>query len=290
MLAAILAWFVWGNDSPPNQVEAGSGSVSPGSDSTAQAAGDSAVGDQEGTNSGGSSRPLLEATSGIELVRIPAGSFTMGSPGTEVGREGSESPAHSVSVPAFELARTEVTNAQYGRFLEATGHREPPGWDRSVPNPAHPVVNVSWFDARAFCDWAGLRLPTEAEWEHACRARTTGPWSCAASELDEHAWSSDNCSELQPVATREPNPWKLFDMHGNAWEWCQDEWSDSYDESRKVHPMAFEPSGDQAHYRTYRGGSFNYPAALARSASRVGDEPSDSGTHIGFRPARDTSE
>jgi formylglycine-generating enzyme required for sulfatase activity len=130
------------------------------------------------------------------------------------------------SIKPFRLASTPVTNAQYARFVEATGHRPPKYADDPQYNrPDQPVVGVSWDDAQAYCRWAGLRLPTSAEWEHACRAgTTTAYWSGDTTEdCLRVAWTAENSGgRLHDVGELEPNPWGLYDMHGNVWEWCED--------------------------------------------------------------------
>ena len=109
-----------------------------------------------------------------ELIRIPSGVFMMGSPESEEGRYSDEGPVHEVTVPSFEMGKYPVTNEQYGKFLEENPDAtEPEYWaDRRFNQPRQPVVGVSWEDARRFAAWAGLRLPSEAEWEYACRAGT----------------------------------------------------------------------------------------------------------------------
>ena len=127
-----------------------------------------------------------------------------------------------------------MTNGQYGRFLEAAGKsvKKPAYWDdRRFNQPEQPVVGVSWDEARAFCEWAGGRLPTEAEWEYACRAGTTTEYSFGddAELLEEYAWFDKNSGgQTQPVGAKKPNPWGLHDMHGNVWEWCADWFDDKY--------------------------------------------------------------
>ncbi|MEM7306369.1 MAG: SUMF1/EgtB/PvdO family nonheme iron enzyme [Planctomycetota bacterium] len=222
---------------------------------------------------------------GYELVRIPGGAFQMGSPPDERSRFEWEGPQHEVRVPDFYLGHHPVTNAEYARFLEATGAREPEFWsDGRFNQPDQPVVGVSWDEAYAYCQWAGLRLPSEAEWEYACRAGSLGRFSSGEEDEDLAGigWYAENSTEkLQPVGKKPANAFGLRDMHGNVWEWCQDTWHDDY-EGAPADGSAWEGSSD----RVYRGGSFLYGARFARSAYRSTWHPSSRNHDLGFRPAR----
>ena len=229
---------------------------------------------------------LVSREGGVRLVRIPGGTFRMGSSSSGLLPE---CPVHNVTVPAFELAVHPVTNEQYGRFLGANpGAEEPRYWgDRKHNRPTQPVVGVSWNEAQAFCAWAGLVLPTEAQWEYACRAGSKTRYSSGdnESDLDREGWYGEKSNgSLHSVGEKDANPFGLFDMHGNVWEWCQDSWSEDYSKSSQAHPDAFEDAGDPR--RVYRGGSFLYSADGARSACRSGVEPSGRYRSLGFRPAR----
>jgi formylglycine-generating enzyme required for sulfatase activity len=204
--------------------------------------------------SGGAVR-LAEALD-RSVIRIPAGEFVMGS---NVGRS-DERPTRSVYLDAFEIDRFEVSNAQYRRFLQATGRDEPPYWS-GVEYPGgqadYPVVGVSWEDAAAYCTWAGKRLPTEAEWEKACRGSDGRlyPWGNTWDPMRgnveksgrspwplewEQAWlllratpHSSNERRLQPIGSypEGASPYGALDMVGNASEWMWDwyNWSDYRD-------------------------------------------------------------
>jgi formylglycine-generating enzyme required for sulfatase activity len=226
---------------------------------------------------------------GYELVKISGGSFMMGSPETEEGHYKSESPLHEVQVSDFYLGRFAVTNEEYGRFLkENPDASEPKYWaDRRFNQPRQPVVGVSWDDAQRYATWAGLRLPSEAEWEYACRANTNTRYYTGDTEkdLDRAGWYDENSGEeLHPVGEKEPNNCGLYDMHGNVFEWVEDDWHDNYkgapDDGRA---WVDDP---RCAYRVMRGGSWSYDAIDCRSAGRDYDRPGNRGYYVGFRLSR----
>lgn len=215
---------------------------------------------------------------GIEWVDIPAGSFMMGSP-DGVGDD-DEHPQHKITLSAFRMSKYEVTFDQYDAFCEATGRSKPSdyGWGRGN----RPVINVSWYDARAFCDWLGngTRLPTEAEWEYACRAGTTTTYSFGNEINANDANYGNRMGQTIPVGQYAPNKWGLYDMHGNVWEWCEDWYhADYYKYSPAKDPKGL-PSGSG---RVVRGGSWYYDPQLCRSAERYSNDPSSSYYYYGFR-------
>jgi formylglycine-generating enzyme required for sulfatase activity len=234
----------------------------------------------------GEVRALLDATTGLTFVPVPAGEFEMGS---ERGHE-DEQPIHPVRITqGFWLGTSPVTNAQYDRFLKAAcgSAAKPAYWDdRRFNQPEQPVVGVSWQDAQAYCAWAGCRLPTEAEWEYACRAGTTTEYSFGddPAALGDYAWFAENSGgQTQPVGTKKPNPWGLHDMYGNVWEWCQD-WfgSDYYHTSPTT-----DPAGpDSGAGRVVRGGSWYGRPRYCRSAIRYDNLPDYRVNDLGFRAAR----
>ncbi len=203
---------------------------------------------------------------GIELVWIPPGTL--------------EVEGRTLTSRGFWLGKYAITNEEYGRFLaDADADAvEPRYWgDRRFNQPRQPVVGVKWHDAVKFCAWAGKglqseagRLPTEEEWEYACRAGTkTQYWfGDDASDLERYAWFDKNSEgTTHPVGEKPANPFGLFDMHGNVWEWCAD---------------AAGPAGEN---RVIRGGSFRCTAGRLRSAYRVRDLPDNRCFFLGFRLA-----
>ena len=227
---------------------------------------------------------VVDQRTGIAFVEVPAGEFMMGS----VNGESHEKPVHRVKISEpFLLAKYPVTNVQYRQFLEATGRAvENPHYlgDRRFGQPEQPVVGVSWKNAQAFCNWAGFRLPTEAEWEYACRAGATSEYSFGddPSKLGEYAWFDENSDgQTQPVGAKKPNAWGLHDMHGNVWEWCQDGAYRRYNDEPQVDPLG--PEG--AALRVIRGGSWRDVARSCRAACRSGNEPRFRSIDLGFRVA-----
>ena len=235
---------------------------------------------------------IIAPRSGVELVRIPEGRFMMGSPTGESGRDDDEGPQHEVELDTFYLARTPVTNAQYRRFLEdpqRTAEVETPEcWDNPQYNhDEQPVVGVSWTEAKAYCEWAGLLLPTEAQWEYACRAGTRTRYHSGNDEADlaKVGWYGGNSKyRLQRVAQLEQNGWGLYDMHGNVDEWCEDAF-DSYGKRPRVSDgLRKQPVGDA--FRVLRGGAFGSFARHLRSAIRYYWRLGLRGDDVGFRPAQ----
>ncbi len=233
-----------------------------------------------------------KVVAGVELVLVPGGRFSMGSPDDDELGEPEERPQHSVELSSFWLARTPVTNAQYREFLRANPDvREPRFWgNRRYNRDEQPVVGVSWYDAKTYCDRTGLVLPTEAQWEYACRAGTTTRYCTGDREEDLACvgWYRGNSDErVHAVAELEPNAWGLYDMHGNVREWCKDEWRSTYE--RIAHRpgdglrVDIDPLNN---VRVVRGGIYKFEAHLARSAARSGDPSRGSWGSVGMRPAQ----
>jgi len=220
---------------------------------------------------------------GIEFVSIQGGAFDMGD---RLGNGNpNEKPLHVVRISDYGMGKTEVTVSQYRGFCRATGRAMPPaprwGWQED-----YPVVNVSWNDANAFCEWAGCRLPTEAEWEYAARGgkQSRGYRYSGSDTADAVAWCVNNSAgQSHPVKTRRPNELGLFDMSGNVWEWCSD-WYDSkgYGTGSRTDPQG-PKSGS---IRVLRGGSWANYTSLC-SVSFRGGHGIRSGYHTyGFRCAK----
>jgi formylglycine-generating enzyme required for sulfatase activity len=298
-------------------------------------------------------KPTLTNRIGMELVLIPAGEFDMGShePAMDLAKVFNlkpewiedQYPLHHVRISRpFYLGQCEVTVGQFRTFVEVTGHQTEAetdaegGWgfagDKAEQKPKfnwrnpgfpqteeQPVVNISWSDAKAYCDWLTrtegrtYRLPTEAEWEYACRAGTGTRFSCGdlAEGLEGHANVADR--ELKkklerlpkqkvageritdiddgfaytaPVGSLMPNKFGLHDMHGNVWEWCAD-WYDKgyYNKSPPVDPV----NTKAGLLRVYRGGSWYVPGWSCQSAVRIAAAPSYRRFDLGFRVAADAS-
>jgi formylglycine-generating enzyme required for sulfatase activity len=252
-----------------------------------------------------SSQPMSERTNsiGMKLKLIPAGEFQMGS--TEAD---DEKPRHLVTISRpFYLGIYPVTQREYMQVIKKNPSHFP-------GNERLPVESVSWFDAVEFCnalsrkeglppfysikdqtvevpDWhgPGYRLPTEAEWEYACRAGSTTRFSFGDDEsaLGQYAWYSANSgNQTHPVGEKKPNAFGLHDMHGNVWEWC---W-DGYDADYYKQSPAVDPRGPEAAARrVIRGGGWDYDPRYARSAFRYGSAPGNRHHDLGFRLARGQS-
>jgi formylglycine-generating enzyme required for sulfatase activity len=277
---------------------------------------------------------VSENSLGMKFVRIPAGEFLMGSPETEEGHSEVESQHRVRITKPFELGQHEVTLGQFRQFVAETGYKttlereKKPGFGFEASLKAieilpkfnwqnngfdgtddHPVVNVSWDDAMAFCQWLGekekcsYRLPTEAQWEYACRAGTTTRYSTGEAEetlkpvanladaaflgkYTNATWSvewNDGHPFTAPVGSFQPNAWGLYDMHGNAWEWCADWYADDY--YRQSPPD--DPTGPKSgEIHVLRGGAFTNRLRYLRSADRDSSRPGYRYNFTGFRVVR----
>jgi formylglycine-generating enzyme required for sulfatase activity len=271
----------------------------------------------------------------MSLKRIEAGTFTMGSPDGEEGRYGNEGPQHQVTITRpFYLGAYPVTKGQFAVFVKDANYKTEAetdgkgGWGYNAATRKvegrdtkytwretgfaqtddHPVVNVTWNDATKFCEWLSKKegrvyeLPTEAEWEFACRAGTTTRFWCGdkdddlrgnanlahralKAKLDADAYKGfvfrswdDGWPFTSPVGAFKPNPWGLYDMHGDVGQWCTDRYGKYENGSFK------DPKGpDNGESHVLRGGSwFSFPRDC-RSARRRGDDPGNRGNHFGFR-------
>ena len=222
---------------------------------------------------------LTDPMTGMEFVSVPAGCFQMGSPASEVGRGDDEGPVHEVCVEGFAMGKFEVTQAQW----EAVMGRNPSHFKGS----RHPVDNVSWNDIQTFLirlhekSGKNFRLPTEAEWEYACRGGVRGGRSCGGDDLEDLAWSDTNSGwTTHPVGQKKANAFGLHDMSGNVWEWCAD-W---YESGYSVSSPRQNPAGPSAGtIRVLRGGSWSSAPAFARAAARGWSLPGDRFAYQGFR-------
>lgn len=243
----------------------------------------------------GSARRLTEDLGGgvnLEMLWIPGGIFQMGSP-RHLGYP-DEHPLHPVIVPDFWLGRCLVTQAQWA----ALGCRERPFRGKGLQRP---VEQVNWNDAREFCrrlskrSGRAYRLPSEAEWEYACRAGTGTPFSCGetltaelANYVGEHTFAGEPKGVYRhgttDVGSFPPNPFGLSDMHGNLWEWCADTWCEDYS-GASTGPAAREQKGSLE--RVARGGSWHETPNHCRSAVRLRYPAAEHEDYIGFRVALD---
>jgi formylglycine-generating enzyme required for sulfatase activity len=250
------------------------------------------------------------------LVFIPPGTFMMGSPTNEVDRDDREGPRTAVTISrGFWMGEYEVTQGEYLAVMGSNPSRFNGVqllWDDSCQcstnkdfgtDLSRPVEQVSWGDASAYCARlterevaagrigtnSGYRLPTEAEWEYACRGWTSTRFSYGDdpdyTNLTNYAWYGDNSDgQTHAVGQKLPNPWGLHDMHGNVWEWCQDWWSDRLPGGLAVDPRGPGTGSD----RVFRGGGWSYwygwyDARYCRSARRGSSNPGNRFIHIGFR-------
>ncbi|MEM7311394.1 MAG: SUMF1/EgtB/PvdO family nonheme iron enzyme [Planctomycetota bacterium] len=220
----------------------------------------------------------------VVLVLIPGGDFLMGAPEDEAGQREEEGPQHPVAVEPFFLGKYEVTTPQW----DGLDDEEEPA--ARAGRTAPPQSAKSWNEIAEWGAKRGLRLPSEAEWEYACRAGSRTPyWSGAGeSDLAEVGWYAANSDgNAHPVGAKQrPNRFGLHDMHGNLWEWCQDNMHESY-EGAPDESSAWE---DGPGPRVFRGGSFSVPADLARAATRFGYDPRLRDLIVGFRAARGIAE
>jgi formylglycine-generating enzyme required for sulfatase activity len=275
------------------------------------------------------------------MVLIPAGSFTIGSPSTEPQRSTDEAPQHRVTISSFHMGKYPVTVGEFRRFVNSaeytteaetgSGSRvwtdgrwmtlRDASWKKPYisQNDNHPVVLVTWIDVLHYCNWLseqerlrpvytitrsgtviwnhganGYRLPTEAEWEYACRAGTTTPFytgnniTTSQANYDGNEPYNNNApgefrQATTPVGSFQPNAWGLYDMHGNVWEWCWDRYM-PYKNEAQTDPI--DTSSGSLYSRVFRGGSWLSEGELLRSAYRGGNVSSSSAVNVGFRLAR----
>ncbi len=233
----------------------------------------------------------------LDLIGIPGGEFLMGSPKDELERESEESPQHKVSIRPFLIGKYPVTQAQWLAIMDNNPAKFV---DLDPSQSKKPVERVSWFDCQIFCEklseLAGreFRLPTEAEWEYACRGKTTTPFhygTTIGTELANYngddvygsGFEGENRHETTPVDRFAPNRFGLYDLHGNVAEWCADSWHDSY-KNAPVNGSAWT-SNNPKDLRVLRGGSWLHLPGSCRSAQRIKSNPKSKSDAFGFRIA-----
>ncbi len=259
---------------------------------------------------------VFEEFPGLRMMPIPAGRFLMGSSPEEPGWFGDEGPQHEVHLREFFLAQTPITQAQWRTVAEweRQEHEDGELWPQELDpdpverlkdpdrfrGPQRPVVNVSWREAMAFCQRLTLRtgknytLPSEAQWEYACRAGTTTPFHFGATISTDLANYNGTFAytnglkgvkrgETTPVASFPANAWGLHGMHGNVSEWCADHWHDNYEGAPEDGRAWLNENADEGEERLLRGGSWLSRPQDCRSAYRGGDRPDNIGAAVGFR-------
>lgn len=243
----------------------------------------------------------------MKLVWCPAGTFRMGSPKSEERRDKNEEQVNVKLTKGFWLGKFEVTQGEWEQVMGTTPWK---GKEYVKAGAKFPATYVSWGDAVAFCEkltqqeraagrlpegWEYV-LPTEAQWEYACRAGTTTRYSFGDDDaaLSDHAWWGANLDDgnantepyAHQVGTRKANPWGLHDMHGNVWELCRDVYTEELPDGTDPKVKADEKT--KGLNRVHRGGSWLVEAALCRSAYRYWSQPDDRNFDLGFRPALST--
>lgn len=226
-----------------------------------------------------------------EMVRLPGGSFRMGSPPGE--RQAAEQPVHEVTVKPFSISRYEIRFDEWDACVADQGCNDADVYDHEWGRGAMPAINVDWSDAQDYARWLSrksgkrYRLPTEAEWEYAARAGSTARYAWGPEMEPGHAVCFSECGPEadQPakVGTTLPNAFGLHDLHGNLWEWVQDCWHGDYTGAPADGSARDEPG---CRSRVIRGGSWNCLPLDVRSAVRTGMEPSIRYNTVGMRMVR----
>jgi formylglycine-generating enzyme required for sulfatase activity len=265
----------------------------------------------------------------LSLLQIPAGSFLMGSSPSELERFDAEGPQHKVELETFYMSQTPITQAQWREvagwqprdgerwgpdldpepsFFQTRSNPKARGWsegrfsllEREASSDQRPVDNVSWLEAMEFCSRLSQRtgrhytLPSEAQWEYACRAGSTTPFAFGAtltSELANYDATTTYADgpkgeyrqQATPVGMFPANAWGLHDMHGNVWEWCLDHWHNSYEGAPSDGSAWLTPSASEGGRRLLRGGSWSDYPGICRSACHFHFQPGDASSLVGFR-------
>jgi len=231
---------------------------------------------------------LKDGSLGPEFVHIPGGTFQMGS------NDGNndEKPVHTVTVKSFAMGKYEVTFEEYDKFCDATGRNklDDNGWGRGK----RPVINVSWNDAKAYVKWLSeqtgkdYRLPSEAQWEYACRAGSAGKYSFGddMNQLGDYGWYGKNSdSKTHPVGEKQPNKFGLYDIHGNVWEWLEDVWHENYN-GAPTDGSAWISGDSNSHL--LRGGAWLNGNYGLHCAFRIGNNATSGFNNGGLRFSRVT--
>jgi eukaryotic-like serine/threonine-protein kinase len=206
------------------------------------------------------------------MVWVKAGTFTMGS----IDGQDDEKPMHRATIRGFYLDEAEVTQEEFFRVMGKN-----PSYFKNCP--ACPVENVTWHDARKYCEKIGKRLPREEEWEYACRAGSATKYPWGENSDGKYAWYHENADfKTHPVKNKVPNAWALSDMSGNVWEWCDDKW--------RPYPGSDKGNSDgptsSSQSRVIRGGAWDKSDFVLRSSARGRFNPDERSNNIGFRCAR----
>jgi formylglycine-generating enzyme required for sulfatase activity len=262
------------------------------------------IGQKKATNFTSYRDTIPGTTISFEMIAIPGGKFLMGSPQNEKGRRQDENPLHSVEIDSFWIGKYEIMWDEYELFVypelakqnkfsdqankyvkvDAVTQPTPPYEDMSfgMGKSGYPAVNMTQYAALMYCKWLTAktghfyRLPTEAEWEYACRSGSNTAYSFGddVGQLNEYAWYNKNSSEkYHKVGTKKPNNWGLFDMHGNVAEWTLDQYIPDFYSSLKEISSNPWANPDKLYPRTVRGGSWADEASELRSAARIGSQP-----------------
>jgi uncharacterized protein (TIGR02145 family) len=314
MFSGVSSYGQWWSSTPPSTDNAWSRNISNDTGSVIRNAGNRAT--------GFSVRCVKDdvSTLYIQTSFITGGIFTMGSPATEVGRNSDETQFEVYLSIEFRMSKYEITNVQYAAFLNAKGigsngvyaagayptqtliyassgsydwglHYSGSHWIPVTGYENNPVINVTWYGATEYATYVGGTLPTEAQWEYACRAGTTTPFNtgtCLTNLQANYVWSAPygTCTntvttplyKTQPVGSYAANAFGLYDMHGNVWEWCSD-WYGTYPTTDQLNPTGAATGSN----RVVRGGSWNYDAQRCRSARRDNFTPDINISNLGFR-------
>lgn len=251
--------------------------------------------------------PMLNEQQGPAMVFLPGGTITIGSPPADFDKDSDETPQYQATLKAFAIGQTEVSFAQYDAYAKAMDKPLPDdnGWGRGDL----PVINISWLEAKAYTRWLTTqtgfryRLPTEAEWEYAARANTDSRFAhgaCLSPDQenfdDRELESVQGCpssgrfeGKTLPISTLQPNPWGLYDVHGNVREWTEDCWDESYRSARPDGSPVYLLEGGKCSKggRVLRGGAWSANMRSARPTNRFAAPEDDRSVSFGFRLARD---